>query len=91
MGDIRQSLEDLFNNACKPKIYNLFHSWKESVAQGTWDQQDTEFYWPNHNKKASVEAAEEEGESRTVTVHLNHSIYLSKQVRTIAFPDNSFF
>ena len=68
MGDIRQSLEDLFNNACQPKIYNLFHSWKESVAQGTWDQQDTEFYWPSHNKETPVEAAEEEGESQTVTV-----------------------
>ena len=63
--DIRRAQEDLFNNACKPKVHAKFHTWKDSAALGTWDQVDTECYWPNHNKDVTPEQEVKEVEGET--------------------------
>ena len=79
--DIRAAQEDLFNNACKPKVHTKFHTWKDSAALGTWDQVDTEFYWPSHNKDVIQDQEDEEEGETSQSCHRSFLVSLSSSVR----------
>ena len=57
--DIRSSVEELFNNACKPKIHTKFKTWKESVALGTWEAVDPSYVWPSRDSTRPTTNSEE--------------------------------
>ena len=78
--NIRVAQEDLFNNACKPKVHTKFHTWKDSAALGTWDQVDTDFYWPSHNKDVIQEQEDAEEGETSQSCHRSFLISLSSSV-----------
>ena len=47
--DIRIALASLFNSACKAKFHLKFQTWKDSAAQGRWEEVEPALSWPCPN------------------------------------------
>ena len=58
MVDIHTAVQELFNNACKPKLHTKFSTWKASTALGSWDPVDPTYYWPSRSQARDQDVEE---------------------------------
>ena len=61
--DIKNAVEDMMNNACKPQMKKTSKTWKDSVAKGSWEPVDPTYIWPSRAGQAAEDS--EEGMSYT--------------------------
>ena len=56
--DIKNAVEDMMNNACKPQMKKTSKTWKDSVAKGSWEPVDPTYIWPSRAGQAAEDSEE---------------------------------